>query len=51
MSIEYDNYLEQHRSNVYKGYEWIRHNLPNLLVGVEGFICKPICITIDLKTI
>ena len=37
MSIEYDNYLEQHRSNVYKGYDWIRHNLPNLLVDVDGF--------------
>ena len=37
MSIEYDNYLEQHRSNVYKGYEWIRHNLPNLLVDVDDF--------------
>lgn len=31
MSIEYDNYLAQHRANVYKGYEWIRDNLPDIL--------------------
>jgi hypothetical protein len=33
MSIEYDNYLIQHKRNVYKGYEWIRHNLVELLKG------------------
>ena len=37
MSVEYDNYLEQHRNNVYKAYDWIRYNLPNLLVGANGF--------------
>ena len=31
MSIEYDNYLSQHKANVYKGYEWIRDNLPEIL--------------------
>ena len=27
MSIEYDNYLKQHRENVAKAAEWIRDNL------------------------
>lgn len=31
MSIEYDNYLIQHRGNVYRGYEWIRDNIPDVL--------------------
>lgn len=31
MSIEYDNYLKQHRGNVYRAYEWIRDNLPEIL--------------------
>lgn len=31
MSIEYDNYLDQHRRNVYKGYFWLTENLPELL--------------------
>lgn len=31
MSIEYDNYLAQHKSNVYRGYEWIKSNIPNIL--------------------
>lgn len=30
MSIEYDRYLEQHKANVIKGYEWILDNLPVL---------------------
>lgn len=31
MSVEYDNYLNQHRANVYKGFVWIRDNLPDIL--------------------
>lgn len=34
MSLAYDNYLEQHKGNVRKGFEWIRDNLPEL---IEGF--------------
>ena len=34
MSLAYDNYLEQHKANVRKGFEWIRENLPEL---IEGF--------------
>lgn len=33
MSIQYDNYLIQHKANVFKGYEWIRDNLPDILRG------------------
>lgn len=33
MSIQYDKYLTQHTSNVRKGFEWIRDNLPDLLKG------------------
>ena len=31
MSIQYDKYLQQHKGNVKKGYEWIRDNIPELL--------------------
>lgn len=33
MSKQYDTYLEQHKSNVAKGFNWIRENLPELLTG------------------
>lgn len=35
MSIEYDNYLIEHRTNVTRGAEWIAHNLPDLLSNHE----------------
>ena len=35
MSREYDIYLEQHRDNVRRGYEWIKINLPQLLNGLD----------------
>lgn len=37
MSIEYNNYLIEHRENVRKGLLWIKHNLPDLLSGYEPF--------------
>lgn len=33
MSIQYDQYLTQHKANVKKGFEWIRDNLPELVIG------------------
>lgn len=36
MSVQYDEYLEQHKSNVRKGYEWFRDNMPELLVDIYG---------------
>lgn len=32
MSIEYDNYLNEHRNNVKKSWEWIKENIPELAV-------------------
>jgi len=31
MSHQYDQYLNQHKSNVKKGFDWIRDNLPELI--------------------
>ena len=33
MSVDYCKYLEQHTSNVYRGYEWIENNIPEILNG------------------
>lgn len=35
MSIEYDNYLKEHKANVLKGYHWIRENLPELVEQLD----------------
>ena len=35
MSVDYSKYLDQHTSNVYKGYEWLRDNLPEILNGED----------------
>lgn len=35
MSIEYDNYLKEHKTNVLKGYHWIRENLPELVEPLD----------------
>lgn len=37
MSIEYDQYIEQHRANVRKGYEWIKDNLSLGLISVYDY--------------
>ena len=34
MSIEYDNYLIQHKTNVSKGFNWIKAHLPDIVAGV-----------------
>lgn len=36
MSREYDDYLKRHKGNVKKGFEWIRDNLPGLLIDIPG---------------
>ena len=33
MSSQYDSYLEQHKANVKKGFEWMRENIPEVLQG------------------
>ena len=29
MSIEYDNYIMEHKNNVVAAAEWLRHNIPD----------------------
>lgn len=33
MSLQYDNYLENHKANVRKAFEWFKENLPEFLIG------------------
>lgn len=33
MSYEYDQYLQRHRNNVKRGFEWLLTNLPTVLIG------------------
>lgn len=35
MSISYDQYLDQHRRNVLKGFNWLIDNLPDFFKGVD----------------
>lgn len=35
MSRDYDLYLERHKANVKKGYEWIKFNLPVVIESVD----------------
>lgn len=35
MSISYDQYLDQHRRNVLKGFNWLVDNLPDFFKGVD----------------
>ena len=35
MSISYDQYLDQHRKNVLKGFNWLVDNLPDFFKGVD----------------
>lgn len=34
MSYEYDRYLQQHRNDVKRGFEWLLTNLPTVLTGL-----------------
>ena len=47
MSKEYDEYIEEHRRNVFKGYQWLEENLPEVLpskdAGDEYNICRHQC--------
>lgn len=46
MSREYDLYLEQHKGNVAKGFEWFRENLPEVLNGLDNLEWQ-VCIAHD----
>ena len=36
MSYQYDLYLEKHKANVKKGFEWMLENLPELVRDIPG---------------
>lgn len=36
MSVEYDQYLSEHRANVAQAYEWLREHLPDVVKGVDS---------------
>lgn len=36
MSRQYDLYLEEHKGNVKKGFDWIKENLPELIIPIDG---------------
>ena len=45
MSIEYDNYLREHRENVAKGFRWMQTHLPEVTrtenpISLEAQICE-----------
>lgn len=37
MGLQYDNYLAQHKTNVKKGYDWLKENLPEILEGTYEY--------------
>lgn len=43
MSIEYDNYLHEHRTNVGMAADWIEYNLPDLMSGCYGYFRRILC--------
>lgn len=47
MSKEYDSYLNQHKTNVQKGFEWIKTNLPEIVTD-EG-LAHQICFSHDFS--
>ena len=51
MSKEYDLYLQEHKNNAKKGFEWIIHNLPSIIpndINI-GDLEWQICINHDLS--
>lgn len=40
MSVQYDNYLTEHKENVAKGFRWLQENIPEVIEdGFEWWIC------------
>ena len=36
MSVQYDEYLDKHKTNVEDAFQWFLHNLPDLIPNIEG---------------
>lgn len=52
MSYQYDQYLEKHKANVIKGFEWMQNNIPEVLERVEDCdLGHQICIAHDYSKI
>ena len=43
MSVQYDEYLEKHKKNVRKAFEWIRDNIPELMINKYDDLEWQIC--------
>lgn len=41
MSVEYNNYLNEHIRNVIKGFEWMRQNIPEIFKDVSENMMFP----------
>lgn len=48
MSVMYDRYLENHKANVRKGFEWIRDNIPEIVEVIDNLEWQ-ICINHDFS--
>ena len=38
MSVQYDDYIKEHKENVDKAFEWLRINLPELFDDMNKFM-------------
>ena len=49
MSVQYDEYLTQHRGNVARGFQWIRANIPEVLPEYDSDLENQIIIRHDMS--
>lgn len=43
MSKEYDEYIKQHKDNVYKAFQWLTENLPEIFDNELRNMCESSC--------
>lgn len=44
MSKKYDEYIDEHKENVYKAYQWLERNLPEIFISEEFKVeCRYLC--------
>ena len=49
MSVQYDEYLTQHRGNVARGFQWIRANIPEMLHEYDSDLENQIIMRHDMS--
>lgn len=49
MSVQYDDYLTQHRGNVARGFQWIRANIPEVLPEYDSDLENQIIMRHDMS--